>query len=75
MAKAVDVMDILAARDSRAARQQELLALYARPLISFTMNIAAPGNGAPGYLLRSTLRGGLVVTTAQTVMYDAGGVR
>ena len=42
MAKAVDVMDVLAARDSRAARQQELLALYARPLISFTMNIAGP---------------------------------
>ena len=38
----VDVMDVLAARDRRAGRQQELLAAYAQPLISFTMNIAGP---------------------------------
>ena len=38
----VDVMDVLAARDRRAGRQQELLAAYAKPLISFTMNIAGP---------------------------------
>ena len=42
MAKAVDVMDVLHARDRRAARQQELLAQYGAPLISFTMNIAGP---------------------------------
>jgi holo-ACP synthase CitX len=42
MAKAVDVMDVLAARDHRVARQQELLASYKKPLISFTMNIAGP---------------------------------
>ena len=42
MEQAVDVMDVLAARDRRAARQQELLRQYAKPLISFTMNIAGP---------------------------------
>ena len=42
MEKAVDVMDVLAARDRRAARQQELLTACAKPLISFTMNIAGP---------------------------------
>lgn len=38
----VDVMDVLAARDRRAGRQRQLLAAYAKPLISFTMNIAGP---------------------------------
>ena len=42
MAKAVDVMDVLYARDRRAQRQQELLARYGVPLLSFTMNIAGP---------------------------------
>ena len=42
MEQAVDVMDVLRARDRRAARQQELLAQYGVPLISFTMNIAGP---------------------------------
>ena len=42
MAKAVDVMDVLRARDRRAQRQQELLARYEVPLLSFTMNIAGP---------------------------------
>ena len=36
----VRVEDILLARDSRAARQQEWLDKYHLPLISFTMNIA-----------------------------------
>ena len=42
MARTVDVMDVLAARDRRAGRQRQLLAAYAKPLISFTMNIAGP---------------------------------
>ena len=42
MDQTVDVMDVLAARDRRVQRQQELLAAYAKPLISFTMNIAGP---------------------------------
>ena len=33
---------ILAAREYRAQRQQELLAQYGKPLVSFTMNIAGP---------------------------------
>ena len=33
---------ILGARERRAARQQELLAQYGKPLVSFTMNIAGP---------------------------------
>lgn len=42
MAQPVDVMAVLAARDRRAARQKELLRIYGRPLICFTMNIAGP---------------------------------
>ena len=42
MEQAVDVMDVLRARDRRAARQRQLLAQYGVPLISFTMNIAGP---------------------------------
>lgn len=38
----VGVMDILRARDERAARQQEMLKKHGLPLISFTMNIAGP---------------------------------
>ena len=42
MNQTVDVKAVLAARDRRAACQQELLTSYGRPLISFTMNIAGP---------------------------------
>ena len=42
MAREVDVAAVLAARDRRVQRQQELLATYRRPLVSFTMNIAGP---------------------------------
>lgn len=38
----VSVMDILAARDKRAATQKRLLEKYGKPLICFTMNIAGP---------------------------------
>jgi len=38
----VSVMDILAARDQRAATQKRLLDKYGKPLICFTMNIAGP---------------------------------
>ena len=38
----VSVMDILAARDARAATQKRLLERFGKPLICFTMNIAGP---------------------------------
>ena len=42
MWKEVDVAAVLAARDRRQQRQQDLLAQYGVPLVSFTMNIAGP---------------------------------
>lgn len=38
----VSVMQILAARDQRAATQKRLLKAFGKPLICFTMNIAGP---------------------------------
>lgn len=38
----VSVQDVLAARDRRAQRQQEMRLRHGAPLISFTMNIAGP---------------------------------
>lgn len=38
----ISVMDILAARDARAATQKRLLKTFGKPLICFTMNIAGP---------------------------------
>lgn len=38
----VSISDVLRARDERAERQQNLLNVYASPLVSFTMNIAGP---------------------------------
>lgn len=38
----VTLAQVLEAREIRAARQQELLAAYGKPLICFTMNIAGP---------------------------------
>lgn len=38
----VSVMDILSARDRRAATQKRLLDTFGKPLICFTMNIAGP---------------------------------
>ncbi len=38
----VTVMDMMKARDERAARQKILTSFYGMPVISFTMNIAGP---------------------------------
>lgn len=38
----VSLQEILAARENRVAKQQELLARFGKPLICFTMNIAGP---------------------------------
>lgn len=43
----VTLMDILDARDRRAARQQQFLAAYGCPLLSFTMNIPGPMKNSP----------------------------
>ena len=43
----VTLMDILDARDRRAQRQQQLLAAYGCPLLSFTMNIPGPVKNSP----------------------------
>lgn len=43
----VTLLDILQARESRAQRQQELLAKYRVPLVCFTMNIAGPVKVTP----------------------------
>lgn len=43
----VELSDMLAARDRRAARQTELLKEYRLPLICFTMNIAGPIKNSP----------------------------
>ena len=41
------LQDILAARESRAQRQKQLLAQFQKPLICFTMNIAGPEKSSP----------------------------
>jgi len=55
----ISVMDILAARDKRAATQKRLLEQYGKPLICFTMNIAGPVKYSPeiekGYQLGKRL--------------------
>ena len=43
----VELPQMLYARERRAMRQQELLAAYQKPLISFTMNIAGPVKNGP----------------------------
>ena len=45
--EAVTLVQVLAARDRRAQRQQELLARFGRPLICYTMNIAGPVKTSP----------------------------
>ena len=47
MEREVTLLEILEARERRVARQQELLARYGGPLISFTMNIAGPVKDSP----------------------------
>lgn len=48
MYKAVTLEEVLAARETRSARQRELQAKYGKPMVSFTMNI-------PGEVKRSAL--------------------
>ncbi len=43
----VTVLDMLDARDRRAAKQRELSQKYENPLISFTMNVAGPIKNTP----------------------------
>lgn len=47
MEKMVSLMEILNARENRVRRQQELLAQFGMPLVSFTMNIAGPIKNSP----------------------------
>lgn len=47
MEREVTLLEVLEARERRAARQRELLARYGAPLISFTMNIAGPVKDSP----------------------------
>ena len=42
MPQAVELSQMLLARESRAIRQRQLLAQYGKPLVWFTMNIAGP---------------------------------
>ena len=55
MPQEVTLEQMLEARERRAQRQQALLAQYALPLVSFTMNIAGPVKNSPlirrGFLL------------------------
>lgn len=47
MERAVSLMEVLDARERRAARQKTLLEQYRRPVISFCMNIAGPVKCSP----------------------------
>ena len=66
----VTLMDILDARDRRAQRQQQLLAAYGCPLLSFTMNIPGPVKNSP------LIRRGFAVGMArlQAALDEAGMV-
>ena len=43
----VTLEEMLAARERRVLRQQELTARYGLPMICFTMNIAGPVKNSP----------------------------
>ena len=47
MERTVELMELLEARERRAARQRELLEQYRRPVISLCMNIAGPVKRSP----------------------------
>lgn len=56
MAREAALVDILAAREARAARQAALREEYGMPVISFSLNIAGPVKDSP--LLRRAFRAG-----------------
>lgn len=58
MEREITLAEVLAARESRAARQRQLLAERGLPLISFCMNIAGPVKNGP--LIRRAYREGLL---------------
>ena len=58
MEREVTLMEMLEARESRANRQRELLERYARPVVSFTLNIAGPVKNGP--VLHRAFREGLL---------------
>lgn len=47
MLQTVALADMLAAREARVMRQQQLLNKYQKPLVCFTMNIAGPVKNSP----------------------------
>ena len=63
----VTLPEVLEARERRAARQQELLAEYRMPLVSFTMNVAGPVKNGPrirrGFALGEALLRGQLART------------
>ena len=58
MEREVTLMEMLEAREARASRQRELLDRYARPVVSFTLNIAGPVKNGP--VVRRVFREGLL---------------
>ena len=58
MDREVTLMEMLEAREVRAGRQRELLERYARPVVSFTLNIAGPVKNDP--VIRRAFREGLL---------------
>lgn len=69
MAKTVELWQVLAARERRAARQRELLAQYRRPLVWFTMNIAGPVKTTP--LIRRGFEAGCALLEGQLARVKA----
>ena len=61
------LIEILNAREARAARQQALLQHHGCPVISFTMNIAGPVKTSP--LIRRAFREGLAALDAALEAY------
>lgn len=45
----VSLAGVLAARETRAAKQQELISHFARPVVSYTLNIAGPVKNGPAF--------------------------
>lgn len=58
MDREVTLMEMLETREVRAGRQRELLERYARPVVSFTLNIAGPVKNGP--VIRRAFREGLL---------------